>query len=235
MSAKEPWSEAEYEEAARRYMRGLPLEHFAESTGQGQQRMITLPSLSLLRARRPDVQVFNELLVQYHYGRRRQLRQVVPDNMVVVYPERIRANLSYDLPLQPVAPFWVLNYVAPLPRRKNYDADFRMYEGELKVPYVLLYYPEQQNLVLYRHSGERYLLVAANAAGRYSIPELELETGLLGGWARFWYRGDLLLLPYELMEQIDEARRAQEAAEQQRREKERLLAQLRELGVEPRL
>jgi hypothetical protein len=226
MSAKEPLSEAEYEEAARRYMRGLPLEHFAESTGQGRQRMITLASLSLLRARRPDVQVFNELLVQYHYGRRRQVRQVVPDNMVVVHLEPIRAYLSYALPLQPVAPFWVLNYVSPFPRRKEYDEDFRRYEAELKVPYILVYRPDQQNLALYRHSGEKYLSVAANAAGRYTIPELELEMGLLEGWVRFWHRGEQLLLPHELKQQIDQAR--QEEAEAKRR-----LAKLQERGIEP--
>jgi Uma2 family endonuclease len=233
MSAKEPRSPAEYEEAARLYMRGLPLEHFAESTGQGRQRGITLSSLSLLRARRPDVQVFNELLLQYLYGHRRQLRQVVPDNIVVVHPERIRADLSYDLPLQPVAPFWVLNYLSPYTRRKDYDDDFRRYEVELKVPYMLACYPEQQNLVLYRHSDKKSLAVGANAAGRFTIPELELETGLLDGWARFWYRGDLLLLPHELMQQIDEARQAKKEAERRRLYAERRIARLRELGVEP--
>ena len=55
----------EYEEAAEAYLRSLPLEHFMESTAQATQRKITLESLDLVQARRPDVQVFNELLVQY--------------------------------------------------------------------------------------------------------------------------------------------------------------------------
>jgi len=35
-----------------------------ESRGQSRQREITLESLSLLKARRGDVHVFNEMLVQ---------------------------------------------------------------------------------------------------------------------------------------------------------------------------
>lgn len=249
MSAQQPRSPAEYEEAARAYMRGLPLEHYAESVGQGRQREITLASLSLLRARRPDVQVFNELLVQYPHGRRRQVRQVVPDNMVVVHPEPIRAYLSYDLPFQPGAPFWVLNYVSPYTRRKDYDADFRRYEVDLKIAYVLVCYPEQQKMMLYRHSGKKYAAVVANSAGRYAIPELELEVGLLEGCARFWHRGDRLLLPHELQQEIDAIRertrsaaeQAEHAAEQARKakawakllrlEQERHRAWLRERGI----
>jgi Uma2 family endonuclease len=239
MPAKEPCSPAEYEEAARLYMRGLPLEHFAESVGQGRQRQITLASLRLLAAHRPDVQVFNELTVQYPHGRRRHVRLVVPDNMVVVYPEPIRANLSYNLPFQPVAPFWVLNYVSPYTRRKDYDADLRRYETELKVPYALVCDPEQQKMMLYRHSGEKYAAVAANPAGRSAIPELGLEMGLLEGWVRFWHEGELLLLPAELQRARDEAlariQKAREEAKRHRQHSQRLRAQLRELGIEPRL
>jgi Uma2 family endonuclease len=237
MPAKEPWSPAEYEEAARVYMRGLPLEHFAESVGQGRQREITLASLSLLEARRPDVQVFNELLVQYPHGRRRQVRQVVPDNMVVVHLEPIRAYLSYDLPFQPVAPFWVLNYVSPHPRRKDYAADFRRYETELKVPYALVCYPQQQNMMLYRHAGKKYVAVAATPTGRYAIPELGLEMGLQEGWVRFWYEGELLLLPAEMQRERDEAlARIQKAREETKRHRQRFRrfrARLLELGIEP--
>jgi hypothetical protein len=225
-------------------MRGLPLEHFAESVGQGHQRQIILASLSLLRALRPDVQVFNELLVQYPHGRHRQVRQVVPDNMVVVHPEPLRAYLSYDLPFQPVPPFWVLNYVSPYTRRKDYDADFRRYEADLKIAYALVCYPEQRKMALHRHSGKNYVAVAANSVGRYAIPELDLEMGMLDGWARFWYRGDRLLLPHELQQELDEirgrtrsmaerTRKAKEMAELARQEKERHRAMLHEHGIEP--
>ena len=73
----------EYAEAAQAYLRSLPSEHFMEATAQATQRKITLESLDLVHARRPEVQVFNELLVQYPRPRTRQPGQIVPDNMVI--------------------------------------------------------------------------------------------------------------------------------------------------------
>src|ERR1700722_716628 len=55
----------EYEEAAQTYLRSLPPEHFMEATAQATQRKVTLESLDLVQDRRPEIQVFNELLVQY--------------------------------------------------------------------------------------------------------------------------------------------------------------------------
>ena len=81
-----------YEEEAQKYLRSLPLEHFMEATAQATQRKITLESLDLVQARRPDVHVFNELLVQYPLRGRRKLGQVVPDNMVVLTTERMRVT-----------------------------------------------------------------------------------------------------------------------------------------------
>jgi hypothetical protein len=229
----------EYEKAAEAYLRSLPPEHFMEAIPQATQRKYTLESLDLVHARRPDVQTFSELLIQYPYGRGRRIRQVVPDNMVVIHPEPIQAYGSYDLPLQPVNPFWVLEYVSKGSERKDYEDSFRKYERELKVPYYLIFYPDNQELTLFRHRGGKYTTVRANAAGRYPLRELGLEVTLLEGWVRFWYEGELLLLPAALQSDREEARReareAREEAEQQRREKEQLLAQLRELGVEPRL
>src|SRR3954447_24990390 len=99
-----PLLRIEYEEAAEAYLRSLPPEHFMEATPQATQRKITLESFDLIHARRPDVQHFNELLIQYPRGKKRK-GQVVPDNMVVVHPEPIRAVGSFDTPLQPVGPF----------------------------------------------------------------------------------------------------------------------------------
>jgi len=59
--------EVVYEDFAREYLRSLPLEHFMEATAQATQRKITLESLDLVQARRPEVRVFNEL-----YRRRRR-------------------------------------------------------------------------------------------------------------------------------------------------------------------
>src|ERR1700722_2322865 len=113
--------EVRYYDAAQEYLRNLPPEHFMEATPQATQREITLESLALVRAQRPEVQVFNELLVQYPLPRRKRPGQVVPDNMVVIHSEPIQAEGSYDVPLQPVGPFWMLEYVSRSNRRKDYD------------------------------------------------------------------------------------------------------------------
>jgi Uma2 family endonuclease len=194
----------EYEKAAQAYLKSLPLEHFMEETAQATQREITLASLALVRARRPEVQVFNELLVQYPHGRPPRIRQVVPDNMVVVHPEPLRPMTSFNLPLQPVGPFWMLEYVSRSSERKDYEDNFQRYERELKVPYYLIFYPEPQELTLYRHTGRKYRSVKPNEHDRFAIEELELEVGVLGGWARFWFRGELLGLPGDLQRQLDE-------------------------------
>jgi hypothetical protein len=100
--------EVRYYQAAQEYMRNLPPEHFMEAVVQATQRKITLESLDLVHAARPDIQVFNELLVQYQRGADKTPGQVVPDNMVVVHDNPIEVEKSYDVPFQPVGPFWVL-------------------------------------------------------------------------------------------------------------------------------
>jgi Uma2 family endonuclease len=230
-----------------------------EATPQATQREITVESLALIKAQRPEVQYFNELLIQYPHGRRGQIRQVVPDNMVVVHSEPIQATGSYDIPLQPVSPLWVLDYVSKQSKRKDYEDSFQKYERELKVPYCLLYYPDAQDLALLRLRTRKYATVRNNAAERLEIPELDLEMALKDGWVRFWYKGELLPLPAELQGQLQETRRqlrlaerqtrqaehqarqaqeqarqAQADAERQRQQTERLLAQLRALGIEPK-
>jgi Uma2 family endonuclease len=207
----------EYEEAAEAYVRSLPLEHFMEATSQARQREITVESLALVHAVRPDIQYFNELLVQYPLPDRGRRGQIVPDNMVVVCKEPIRAEGSYDLPFQPVGPFWVLEYVSKATRRKDYEDSFKKYEEELRVPYYLLFYPEVQDLTLYRHDGNKYVTVTPNEHSRYAIAELEMEMGLVDGWVRYWHRTALLRLPAELERAAAEAN-GRAAEERRRRE-----------------
>ena len=195
-----------YQKAAEEYLRSLPLEHFMEATAQATQRKITLESFDLVHARRPDVQVFNELLVQYPVRGQEQLGQVVPDNMVVIWPEPIQAEGSFDLPFQPVGPFWMFEYVSQHSRRKDYDTNLRKYE-RLKVPYYLIFYPDGQELTLFRYGSRRYVTVKPNPEGRFAISDLEMEVALLDGWVRFWYRGELLPLPADLQRDLDETRR----------------------------
>ena len=191
--------------AADRYLRSLPLEHFAEATNHARQREITLESFALVRAARPDVQVFNELLVQYpRVGEDPDKPgQVVPDNFVVIHPVPINADTSFILPLQPVGPFLVLEYVSKNSRRKDYEDNYQKYEHELKVPYYLLFYPDNEELSVFRMVGGKFTTLLPNESGRLAIPELEIEAGLLDGWVRYWFRGELLPLPDELLRQLN--------------------------------
>lgn len=198
--------EMAYEKAATKYLYSLPLEHFMEATPQATQREITLESLALVKAQRPDVHVFNELLVQYPLPRRRRPGQVVPDNMIVLHPRKIEAEGSYNLPFQPVGPFCVMEYVSKYNKRKDYNDNMKKYERELKVPYYLMFMPEAQEMTLYRHNGEKYVSVKPNELGRCEIPELELEVALLGGWMRYWFRGDLLPLPADWQNELNKER-----------------------------
>lgn len=194
-----------------------------EATSQATQRKITLESLDLVHARRPDVQVFNELLVQYLRRGKRDIVQVVPDNMVVLHAEPVQAEGSFIVPLQePIKPFWMLEYVSRSSQRKDYQDSFQKYERDLKVPYYLLFYPEDEELTLYRHNGRKYVSVKPNDEGRLAITELELEIGILDGWARYWYQGALLPLPAELLHDLEESRRqSEEYRRQAERERQR--------------
>jgi Uma2 family endonuclease len=230
MSTAKPRSllRIEYEEAAEAYLRSLPPEHFMEAPAQATQRKITVESLDLVQVHRPEVQTFSELLVQYPLEGHDRPRQVVPDNMVVLWKEPLDLNGSYDLPFQPVGPLWVLEYVSKNSKRKDYEDNFKKYEQELKVPYYLLFYPQIQDLTLYHHNGSKYVTVLPNDHGRFAIPELDLEIGLLEGWARYWFKGTLLPLPPDLMRALEEAnrlaaeeRRLREQAERRAEEAER--------------
>jgi len=215
-----------YAKAADDYLRSLPLEHFMESTPQATQRKITLESLDLVNARRPDVQVFNELFVQFPVRGRRKPAQVVPDNMVVVCEEPIDAQGSYDVPFQPVRPFWVFEYVSPSNKRKDYEDSFENYE-RLKVPYYLVFYPDSQDLTLFHHQGEKYVSKKPNRRGRLTIAELDMEVGLLDGWVRYWYKRELLPLPGDLQRDLDEGRRQLAEAMRRADVAEQELARLR--------
>ena len=100
--------------------------------------------------------------------------------MVVLHDRPLRVEGSYDVPLQPVSPFWVLEYVSKNSRRKDYELSMDKYEHQLKVPYYLLFVPDEQEMTLYRHTGEKYVSVKPDEQGRYALPELELELGLAG-------------------------------------------------------
>ncbi len=198
--------EINYHRAAQDYLRKLPLEHFMEATPQATQREITVESFALVGRYRPDDHRFSELLVLYplakHKGEKK-IGQVVPDIMIVLHEGPLNAVGSYDIPLQPASPFLVLEYVSKNSERKDYDDNLRKYEQDLKVPYYLLFYPEAQELTLYRHTGEKFVSVPPNDRDRYPLPELEMEVAIQDGWARYWFRDQLLPLPADLQDQVE--------------------------------
>ncbi len=222
-------TEIAYESAAQDYLRSLTLEHFMEATDQATQRQITLESLAVLKVYRPEVHVFNELLVQYPRPGERKPGQVVPDNMVMLSNQPIHARSSFNLPLEKARPFWVLEYVSTNNRRKDYDDNFDKYEKELKVPYFLLFYADSQDLTLYHHTGKKYVSVKPNNRSRYPIPVLDLEVALLDEWVRYWHKGKLLPLPGDLLRELDATTRELNELKKRLERTERELAELRDL------
>ena len=197
-----------------------------ESTPHATQREITLESLDLVRCSVPDVHVFNELLVQYPLPRRQDGGQVVPGQHGG--DSRRRTDRS-ERKLRCAAcsrcgPFWMLEYVSRAASRKDYHDNMRRYDHELKVPYYLLFDPEDGTLTLYRHVRGRYVAVKPNASGGFEVPELEIEVGLLDGWVRYWYQGKLLPLPAELLGELDKTKAKLANANRRIEELERELA-----------
>ena len=199
-----------YEWAEQRYLESLPLEHFMEATPHATQRKITLESFDLIRVSRPDIQCFNELLVQYPRPGQTPDKpgQVVPDNMVVVHSEPIDALGNFGTPFQPVGPLLVLEYVSKNSKQKDYHDNFIKYEQELHVPYYLLFDQDADDVTLFRLTRGKYLSVKPNEQGRFAIPELELEAALHEGWMRFWFRGKLLPLPGDLLVELNAIRKS---------------------------
>src|SRR5262245_49870716 len=146
--------------------------------------------------------------------------------MVVVSKEPIQADGSYDLPIEKVRPFWVLEYVSRHNLRKDYEISLAKYERDLKIPYYLVFYPEAQEMSLFRLTRRKYVSVRANRQGRHPIAKLELEVAMLDGWVRYWYQGDLLPLPAELQRDLDRTRRELKAERKARLAAEAEVAQL---------
>jgi hypothetical protein len=192
-----------YERAAREYYRSLPIEETIDPVSQGVSRHITLASFSLIHALRPDVQCFNELLIEYPRADGTRGR-IVPSNFVVVHPTMIEAYDVYDLVRQPAAPLLVIEYITDY-RRPEFLRNVEQYERELRVPYYLRVYPHDERVELFRPAAGRYTTVPLNAAYRVAIPELELEVAVFNGWVRYWFQGELLPLPGELLRQCEAA------------------------------
>jgi hypothetical protein len=135
--------------------------------------------------------------------------------MVVFSDKPIRASTSYNLPLEPARPYWMLEYISKSNKRKDYDDNFEKYEKELKVPYYLMFCPDNEELTLYRLREKKFISVEPNRQGCLPVPELDIEVAIVDGWVRFWYKGQLLPSPTELLNELRAAR--QQADELQSR------------------
>jgi Uma2 family endonuclease/FtsZ-binding cell division protein ZapB len=194
------WNRDDYEAEALRYWASLPPEHTMESTPQSIQREICQESLALVRPQLPQVHYFGELLVQqFHEG---QLIQVCPGMMVVIGDLVDRPRTCF-VPEDEGSVFWTLEFVSHTNPYGDYTTKRELYE-KLRIPYYMIHDPEAAPLVLtlYRFDGHEYQLVPINVSRRYPIPELDIEVGVIAGWARFWFRGVLLELPAELQRQV---------------------------------
>lgn len=207
-------SQEEYERMACEYMASLPLEHYMEGKPNAFQRKITLESFDLVTVQRPEVHLYSELLVQYPRPNQRT-GQVVPDNMVVLQDQPSQTEMSFNIVHEDATILMVLEWVSRgrANQRKDYETNRKKYERELRVPYYLLYDPDELKLTLLRLEGTTYADVKPNAEGRLPIRELDMEIAVLDGWVRYWYQGKLLPLPAEMQAELDELHARAEQSE----------------------
>jgi len=220
--------DAMYTRYAQEYLASLPMEHFMESRYQSTQREITTACLRQVKLSRPDIQIFSELLVQYPIRGERRPGQVVPDNMVVLHDTPIDYETYYATDLHPWPALWMLEYVSKNNQRKDYERNLAIYE-QLRVPYYLIFYPDNQDLTLFRLNSRRtYRAVRPNDDDRVPLVELDLEMGLLDGWVRYWFRGELVPLTGELKLLLNQREQQLAEREQQLAEREQQLADARQ-------
>ncbi|MEH2145554.1 Uma2 family endonuclease [Nostoc sp.] len=141
---------------------------------------------------------------------------------------------SYVLWREFIAPLIALEFVSgdgSEERDKTpWKGKFWIYEQVIRPPFYGIYEVNKASVEVYELIGGQYQLLTANERGHYPIHPLGVELGLWQGqyqnmelpWLRWWdSQGNLLLT-------------GEERAEQERQRNERLVAQLRSLGIEPK-
>ena len=156
------------------------------------------------------------MLILYPSGNKSRPNRVCPDNFVVVFNGELEVDGSFRIPMQPASPIIVMEYVSPNYQAKDYEDNYRRYGSDLKIPYYLLYNPAKDSLILWHHTGKRFKAQTANSSGRFEIPELELEAGLVDGWIRYWFRGELIGLPSEMLGQLKSTKDQLDATKNER-------------------
>jgi len=210
----------------------------------------------------PPNQVLTASDLNLYYDVRHSLWYKRPDWFAVLGVPRLYEQrdlrLSYVVWQEGVNPFIVVELLSPGTEREDLgqtvrDADqpptkWEVYEQILRVPYYVVFDRYTYNIRAFKLDGSRYAAVELKA-GRFWIPHLELGLGIWEGefqgsqqpWLR-WYdaTGNWVLTPTQREAQRAEQERLRAEqeylrAEQERHKTERLIAQLRALGVEPDL
>ena len=205
------------------YIKKKHPEHFMESLAQSTQRKITVASLDHVATERADVFVYSELLIQWRDDEN-QMRRVVPDNMVVIAQRKPQVSTNFAIPIQPAGPFVVMEYVSKSNSRKDYQESYDKYRVELKVPYYLLFYPEAQELSLFKlNKRKEYASVVPDDEGYVAIPELDLTIRLLESWVRFWWQGELLPITTELQAAVTRGEKENAALRRENADKTKIV------------
>lgn len=172
-------------------------------------------------------------------------------------------RMSYVTWQEPANPYIVVELISPGTEKEDLGQILRevgkplpkwqVYEQALRVPYYLVFDRYKDQLRFFKLNGAHYQ-EQQSEAHRFLIPELEIGIGLWHGtfdgieydWLRWFDReGDWIPTPAELERSRAEvasqaaalaqqaAASARQAAAAERQKADKLMAQLRALGVEP--
>lgn len=192
----------------------------------------------------PPEQVFTALDLNLCYDIHHPLWYKRPDWFAVVGNDRLydrrESRLSYVIWQEGVAPTIVVELLSPGTEKEDLGQTFRsveqpptkweVYERILRIPYYVIYDRYKNIVRFFQLQGDRY--VALNLAEpRLWMESLQLGIGLWQGsyrgitrlWLR-WYDAKGAWIPCD-----------RDRIEAERQRAERLMEQLRSLGVEPNL
>ncbi|MBC5795751.1 Uma2 family endonuclease [Sphaerospermopsis sp. LEGE 00249] len=207
-------------------------------------------------------EIFTASDMNLYYDSRHPLWYKRPDWFAVLgvpylYSDQKDLRLSYVVWQEGVNPYIVVELLSPgtekedlgqtLPDVEKPPGKWEIYEQILRVPYYAIFDRYQSEFRMFQLNGVHEVSLKENryteatlTDNRFWIPSIELGLGVWEGsyknvnmpWLR-WYDkdGNWVLTPTEFERQRADQER--QRAEQERQKTERLIAQLRALGVEP--
>ncbi|MFB2837106.1 Uma2 family endonuclease [Floridanema evergladense] len=242
-------------------MYDLPSED-PEEPGLPDQFHLLQPQL-LTETFRPPVYPIEEIFtardLNLYYDSRHPLWHKRPDWFAVVGVPYLYENgdlrLSYVVWQEAINPYIVVELLSPGTEKEDLGQTLRdvekppskweVYEKILRIPYYAIFDRYKSEFRMFQLTGDRYVETLQETTlsnSRFWIPGLELGLGVWEGkyqnvqrlWLRWYDRnGNWMLIPAE--EERQKAEQERQKAEQERQRTERLIAQLRSLGVEPDL